>query len=295
MTRSSLKETTTSSALQKTPSSRSPQSPADAATSTGSTSAIELHAVSKTFGDAGSVPSLRDIELEVAEAEFVAIVGASGCGKSTLLRIVGGLETATDGVVRVRHEDVRGPGPDRGVVFQDYGLFPWLSVRENIAYGPKQRRLPRAEVDEIADRFTEMVGLERVSAQFPSELSGGMQQRVAIARVLANDPAVLLMDEPFGALDSLTRLSMQTQLRQLCSDLGCTVLFVTHSVEEAVVLADRVVVMAGGPSHGTAGHIRTVVPVDLGFPRDITEPGFNEIKRVLLAEIFAEQSAQDVA
>jgi ABC-type nitrate/sulfonate/bicarbonate transport system ATPase subunit len=168
------------SALQKTPSSRSPQSPADAATSTGSTSAIELHAVSKTFGDAGSVPSLRDIELEVAEAEFVAIVGASGCGKSTLLRIVGGLETATDGVVRVRHEDVRGPGPDRGVVFQDYGLFPWLSVRENIAYGPKQRRLPRAEVDEIADRFTEMVGLERVSAQFPSELSGGMQQRVAI-------------------------------------------------------------------------------------------------------------------
>lgn len=253
--------------------------------------AIALQALCKTFGAAGSIPSLDAIELDVAEGEFVAIIGASGCGKSTLLRIVGGLETASEGSVRVAGNEVRGPGPDRGIVFQDYGLFPWLNVRENIAYGPRQSRVPREQINEITDRFIGMVGLERVGTRFPSELSGGMQQRVAIARVLANDPAVLLMDEPFGALDSLTRLSMQQQLRALCNDLGCTVMFVTHSVEEAVFLADRVVVMAGGPSHGTPGHIRAIVPVGLQAPRDNTAPEFNALKRTLLAEIFAEQQA----
>lgn len=254
--------------------------------------AISLRSLGKTFGGAGSVPSLQAVDVQVAHGEFVAIVGASGCGKSTLLRIVGGLESASEGSASVEGKQVCGPGPDRGIVFQDYGLFPWLTVHENISYGPRQRRLPRAQVDEIAARFTKIVGLERVASSFPSQLSGGMQQRVAIARVLANDPAVLLMDEPFGALDSLTRLSMQKQLQELCSDLGCTVLFVTHSVEEAVFLADRVVVMAGGPTHGTAGHVRAIVPVQLDSPRDITAPEFNELKRLLLAEIFAEQPAE---
>ena len=284
--------------MQATPSkSRTPVGAAGAkaalATAPPRPTAIALRGLGKTFGAPGSVPSLHEVELDVAEGEFVAIVGASGCGKSTLLRIVGGLETATVGSASVRGEAIRGPGPDRGIVFQDYGLFPWLTVRENIAYGPRQRRLPRAEVEALAARYTKMVGLERMSARFPSELSGGMQQRVALARVLANDPAVLLMDEPFGALDSLTRLSMQKQLRELCDEVGCTVLFVTHSVEEAVFLADRVVVMAGGPSHGTPGHVRAIVPIDLPSPRDITEPDFNELKRILLAEIFAEQSADE--
>jgi NitT/TauT family transport system ATP-binding protein len=177
------------------------------------------------------------------------------------------------------------PGPDRGVVFQDYGLFPWLTVSANVAYGPRQRGVPKAQVETIVERFVGMVGLGHFRDRYPNELSGGMQQRVAIARVLANDPAVMLMDEPFGALDSLTRQTLQEQLIKVWQELKPTVILVTHSVEEAVFLSDRVVVMGGGPSHAVPGHVTKIVPIDLPHPRDVTAPAFNDLKRELLDAI----------
>jgi ABC-type nitrate/sulfonate/bicarbonate transport system ATPase subunit len=215
----------------------------------------------------------------VADGEFVAVVGASGCGKSTLLRIIAGFEKPTSGTVTVDGEAVTKPGPARGVVFQDYGLFPWLSVRENVMCGPKQRKSTRPTAAATADRFINAVGLTRVAEKYPHELSGGMQQRVAIARVLANEPSVLLMDEPFGALDALTRSSLQIELSRIHKDTGTTVLFVTHSIEEAVFLADRVVVMTGGSSHGIPGHIKDIITIDPTLDRDVNSPEFNQVKR----------------
>ncbi len=258
------------------------------------TPAVSLDGVGKVFRSADGekkVHALDGIDLTIAEQEFLCLLGGSGCGKSTLLRMIAGFETPTTGQVAVRGEPVRGPGPDRGVVFQDYGLFPWLTVAENIGFGPRRRGLPGADVDAAVQRFLSLVGLERFATTFPAQLSGGMQQRVAIARVLANDPAVLLMDEPFGALDSLTRETMQHELQQICDELRTTVVFVTHSVEEAVYLADRVVVMGGGPSVGTPGHVELVLPVALEHPRDITSPEFNELKRELLAVIHGTSTA----
>jgi ABC-type nitrate/sulfonate/bicarbonate transport system ATPase subunit len=187
--------------------------------------------------------------------------------------------------VKVRGRSVERPGPDRGVVFQDYGLFPWLTVEGNVAYGPRQRGVPEEEVRKLVDRFVRTVGLDRFRDRFPLQLSGGMQQRVAIARVLANDPAVMLMDEPFGALDSLTRQNLQEELIRVWQELRPTVMLVTHSVEEAVYLSDRVVVMGGGPSHGVPGHITKILPVELSHPRDVTSPAFNDLKRELLHAI----------
>lgn len=249
--------------------------------------AVSLADVGKVFRspDGSEVQALQGIDLAIREQEFLCLLGGSGCGKSTLLRIIAGLETASCGEVTVCGVPVRGPGPDRGVVFQDYGLFPWLTVAENIAFGLRRRRRSRADVDAGLKRFITLVGLERFADRYPSQLSGGMQQRVAIARVLANDPAVLLMDEPFGALDSLTRETMQHELQRICAELQTTVVFVTHSVEEAVYLGDRVVVMGGGPSAGVPGHLALTVEVPLAHPRDVTSPEFNEIKRDLLAVI----------
>jgi NitT/TauT family transport system ATP-binding protein len=247
---------------------------------------VALRDVGKTYGKAGKVTeALRGVELTLPDGEFVSLIGASGCGKSTLLRIVAGFETATSGSVTVRGKRVSRPGPDRGVVFQDYGLFPWLTVAANVAYGPRQRGVPKARVDAIVERFVGMVGLAHFRDRYPNELSGGMQQRVAIARVLANDPAVMLMDEPFGALDSLTRQTLQEQLIKVWQELKPTVILVTHSVEEAVFLSDRVVVMGGGPSHAVPGHITKIVPIDLPHPRDVTAPAFNDLKRELLDAI----------
>jgi NitT/TauT family transport system ATP-binding protein len=246
-----------------------------------------LAALSKSFTSSSGerVDVLRDFELSIAPGEFICIVGASGCGKSTLLRILAGFDRATSGTVEVHGAAVEKPGPDRGVVFQDYGLFPWLTVADNIAYGLRQRSLPEERIVAVTQRFTAMVGLERFASQYPHQLSGGMQQRVAIARVLANDPAMLLMDEPFGALDSLTRQMMQDQLRALCQELKPIVLFITHSVEEAVYLADRAIVMSGGPSHGRPGYIAKEVRIALPHPRDVTSAEFNALKRELLAAI----------
>jgi ABC-type nitrate/sulfonate/bicarbonate transport system ATPase subunit len=237
------------------------------------------------------VEALRDINLSIREGEFICVIGPSGCGKSTVLRIIAGFESATSGQVTSRGKRIKGPGPDRGVVFQDYGLFPWLTVSDNIAYGPRQSGMPHQQVRAIVKRFTNLVGLSRFADKYPHELSGGMQQRVAIARVLANDPAVLLMDEPFGALDSLTRQTMQEELRSIWQQLKPTVVLVTHNVDEAVYLADRVVVMNGGPSHGVPGHIKTILPVSLEHPRDVTSAEFNALKRQLLAAIHEEGRA----
>jgi NitT/TauT family transport system ATP-binding protein len=259
------------------------------------TVAVALGGVGKTFTDAaGSVAeALRGIDLEIAESEFVCIVGASGCGKSTLLRLIAGFDKPTTGTLTVQGTPVHGPGPDRGVVFQDYGLFPWLTVTGNVAYGPRQRGISRAEARRTAERFLRLVQLDAFGDRYPHQLSGGMQQRVAIARVLANDPAVLLMDEPFGALDSLTREKLQHGLLAIWREVRSTVLFITHNVEEAVFLADRVVVMSGGPNHGIPGHIADVARVTLPHPRDVTSPDFNVIKRRLLDAVHREAAATE--
>ena len=241
---------------------------------------VDISGLSKRYGPEGAgVRAVADVDLHIASGEFVAIVGASGCGKSTVLRILAGFEPATGGTVTVGGAPITAPGPERGVVFQDYGLFPWLTVHENVAYGPRRRRIPRARVRELTERFIRTVGLTRFADKYPGQLSGGMQQRVAIARVLANEPTVLLMDEPFGALDALTRSDLQAELKRIHIETRTTVVFVTHSIEEAVFLADRVVVMTGGASHGVPGHISRVVTVDLPGERDITSPDFNEYKR----------------
>ena len=241
--------------------------------------AIRVQALTKRYaGPGGEVIALQDAELSVAGGEFVCLIGASGCGKSTLLRIIAGFEAASEGRVEVRGRRVDGPGPDRGMVFQDYGLFPWLTVRRNIGFGPASRGKTRAEVAAITERFLHMIGLSAFADAYPHQLSGGMKQRVAIARVLANDARVVLMDEPFGALDAMTRERLQDELLALWASTGLTVVFVTHAIEEAIFLADRVVVMSPGP-----GQILRDVPVPLGRPRDVSSPEFNTLRRELSA------------
>jgi ABC-type nitrate/sulfonate/bicarbonate transport system ATPase subunit len=238
---------------------------------------LAVDAVTKRFavGD-GEIEALARIDLQVAPGQFVCVTGASGCGKSTLLRVIAGFEEPTTGRVAVRGKPITRAGPDRGMVFQDYALFPWMSVRDNIAFGPRQRRLTRQEIEATADEYLKLVGLERFAARYPSQLSGGMKQRVAIARVLANHPDILLMDEPFGALDALTREQLQRELLHIWARTGVTILFVTHSVEEAVLLADRVLVMSAGP-----GKIDCDIVIDLARPRDVSSPEFNAVRRDL--------------
>jgi NitT/TauT family transport system ATP-binding protein len=235
---------------------------------------VRLNGVGKIYP--GGTEALRGASLTIARGEFVCLLGASGCGKSTLLRIAAGFEAATSGTVVVGNREVTGPGPDRGMVFQDYGLFPWMTVRRNIAFGPSVRGLPKAEVARIADRFVAMVGLDRFANSYPHQLSGGMKQRVAIARVLANDAKLVLMDEPFGALDAMTRERLQEELLDIWRSTGLTVIFVTHSIEEAILLADRVVVMSPGP-----GRITEDRRIALPRPRDVSSPEFNDIRREL--------------
>jgi NitT/TauT family transport system ATP-binding protein/sulfonate transport system ATP-binding protein len=236
---------------------------------------LTIRGVTKRFavGD-DEVEALAPVDLAISKGEFVCMIGASGCGKSTLLRIIAGFEEPTTGQVSIDGKPVTGPGSDRGMVFQDYALFPWMTVRQNISFGPRQRHLPREEIDKTTDEFVKMVGLERFAERYPNQLSGGMKQRVAIARVLANDANILLMDEPFGALDALTREQLQNELLQIWRRTGVTTIFVTHSVEEAVLLADRVVVMSAGP-----GRIDSDFRIDLPRPRDVSSPEFNALRR----------------
>lgn len=236
---------------------------------------IEIRNVSKTFELQGqTIHALRDASLTIRKGEFITLIGASGCGKSTLLRIIAGFEQPTSGEALMWGSAIDGPGPLRGMVFQDYALFPWLSVRDNIAFGPVSRGLPAPAVAETTERFIEMVGLTRFAKAYPHQLSGGMRQRVAIARVLANEAEVVLMDEPFGALDAMTRERLQEELLDIWSKTKLTVVFVTHAVEEAIVLADRVVVMTPGP-----GRIESDNALSLARPRDVSAPDFNDIRR----------------
>jgi NitT/TauT family transport system ATP-binding protein len=244
---------------------------------------LEMKAAGKIYAQGSRrIEALRGANLRVKKGEFICLIGASGCGKSTLLRMAAGFEGATSGEALMWGMPITGPGPSRGMVFQDYGLFPWLSVRDNIGFGPKSRGRTRAETRETADRFIELVGLSNFADVYPHQLSGGMKQRVAIARVLANDAEVVLMDEPFGALDAMTRERLQDELVEIWSRTGLTVLFVTHSIEEAIFLADRVVVMSPGP-----GRIDNEYIIDLARPRDIASAEFNEWRRLLSSQLHS--------
>src|SRR3954449_10747753 len=225
---------------------------------------IEIDHVSQTFQTSGrqSYLALSDISLRIEDGAFVSILGPSGCGKSTLLYILGGFVNPTEGVARVKGKAITGPGPDRGPVFQEFALFPWKSVLGNVMYGPRQQGVKSAEAEAQSRALIEMVGLKGYEAFYPKELSGGMKQRVALARTLAYHPAVLLMDEPFGALDAHTRTRLQNDLLNIWERDRKTVLFVTHSVEEAVFLSDKVVVMTRAP-----GRIKEIVDIELPRPR----------------------------
>ena len=244
---------------------------------------LDIRGVGKVYELNGQkIEALRDANLTVRKGEFVCLIGASGCGKSTLLRIVAGFEPPTSGQALMWDKPLGAPSPDRGMVFQDYGLFPWLTVRQNIGFGPAARGLPKKEVQATVERFVNMVGLTRFADAYPHQLSGGMKQRVAIARVLANDAEMVLMDEPFGALDAMTRERLQDELLDIWQRTKLTVLFVTHSIEEAIFLADRVVVMEPGPGRIASEHL-----IDLPRPRDVSSPEFNEVRRDLSARLHS--------
>ncbi len=252
-------------------------------------SKLVLEGVARTFPGVRGGPPTRALEptgLTVRDNDFIAILGPSGCGKSTLLRIVAGLDRPSAGRVLLDGQEVRGPGPDRGMVFQSYTLFPWLTVERNIAFGLRERGVARVERDRIVTSYVTKVGLKGFERHYPRMLSGGMQQRTAIARALANDPKILLLDEPFGALDNQTRALMQELLLGIWEAERKTVLFVTHDIEEAIFLAGRVVVMTARP-----GRIKAEVAVDLPHPRDYrikTSPEFSALKARLTEEIRVE-------
>jgi NitT/TauT family transport system ATP-binding protein len=251
---------------------------------------IELDGVWKEFSKGERrVLALEDISLNVAAREFVAILGPSGCGKSTLLNMVAGFDRPTRGTVRVDGEQIVDPSPRRCVVFQEPALFPWFSVMENVVFGPKTQRQPAADYRRHAAQILEQVGLRGFEASYPAELSGGMRQRVGIARVLIMRPQVLLMDEPFGSLDAQTRMLMQELLLQVWEQHHQTVLFITHDIEEALLLADRVCVMTARP-----GRIKKNIDVWIPRPRAIevtTSPEFNALRREVLA-LIREESEQ---
>ncbi|MDQ2082401.1 ABC transporter ATP-binding protein [Xanthobacteraceae bacterium Astr-EGSB] len=252
-------------------------------------SKLVVEQVSRIFpGVAGGEPTraLEPTDLLVGDADFVTILGPSGCGKSTLLRIVGGLETPTTGRVLLDGRPVTGPGAERGMVFQSYTLFPWLTVADNIAFGLVEKGMPANERRSIVEEWIGQVGLKGFAHHYPKMLSGGMQQRTAIARALANEPKILLLDEPFGALDNQTRALMQELLLSVWEIHKKTVLFVTHDIEEAIFMGNRVAVMTARP-----GRIKSVTPVDLPHPRHYTmktSPEFSALKAHLVEEIRAE-------
>ncbi|MFF2481095.1 ABC transporter ATP-binding protein [Paenibacillus sp. NPDC058071] len=241
---------------------------------------LEVRGVGKGFGER---TILGDINLTVKEHEFICILGHSGCGKSTLLNMIAGYMTPDTGEITVDGKAISGPSKQRGMVFQDHALFPWMTVLDNIAFGPEVQKVPKAKAKakETAVEFLKLVGLEQHANSYPGELSGGMKQRVGIARALAGKPDILLMDEPFGALDVLTREMMRVELQKICSKLKPTILFVTHSISEAVYLADRVVVM----KHGA---IAEIFEIGIKHPRTSHSAGFGEmmsrIERVLMDE-----------
>jgi NitT/TauT family transport system ATP-binding protein len=246
-------------------------------------STITFENVSKTFVGQKEVRALDGISLTINEGEFVALLGPSGCGKSTLLNLLAGFEKTTEGTLLFDGETVTRPGPDRGVVFQEAALFPWLSVWENVVFGPRVQGVARPDYEPRAHSLLKLVGLEAFADALPVQLSGGMRQRVGIARVLAMSPRALLMDEPFGALDAQTRLAMQQLLLDVWQSLGTTVLFVTHDIDEAILLSDRICVMSARP-----GRIMRTIPIALARPRSIESlisPEFMAYKAGIMSDM----------
>jgi NitT/TauT family transport system ATP-binding protein len=253
------------------------------------TEAVAIRGLRKVFeGRAGAVEALAAIDMTLAEGEFACILGPSGCGKSTLLNVIAGFEAPTAGTAEVFGMPVSAPGPDRAVVFQEASLFPWLSVRDNVTFGPRMLGRPKDETEVLARRFLDLVGLAGFEHHLPDQLSGGMKQRVGIARCLILNPRVYLMDEPFGALDAQTRMQMQELLTHVWDEARGTVLFITHDIDEAIFLADTVYVMTARP-----GRMRSRIVIDLPRPRSIellTDPRFNALRAEILRQIREEAS-----
>lgn len=243
-----------------------------------------IHDVNKSFVVNGqSVDVLKDINLEIEEGEFVVIVGHSGCGKSTLLKMIAGLEKNDTGILSVDGKEVDGPGMDRGMIFQEHRLFPWMSIEKNVQLGLKG--LSKEEKTKLSDQYLELVKLSEFKKAYPSQLSGGMSQRAAIARSLVSQPEVLLLDEPFGALDALTKIELQEELLKIRERFHNTMLMVTHDIEEAVYLADRIVVMSARP-----GRIKDVIKVELGTYRDRGGSDFAHYKKKIFDYFFEEKT-----
>ncbi|HBR01995.1 MAG TPA: nitrate ABC transporter ATP-binding protein [Ruminiclostridium sp.] len=246
---------------------------------------VKIRNVTKTYSSKrGDVIALNGFNLDIKENEFICVVGPSGCGKSTMLNILAGLDNATSGEILVDGNVIHGPSPDRGVVFQQYALFPWLTVKKNVEFGLRLKKLSRQEVSDIADHYIEMVGLQDFKNSYPKELSGGMKQRVAIARAYAMQPKLLLMDEPFGALDAQTRTQLQSELLKTWEEERRTCFFITHDVEEAVILAQRVIIMSARP-----GRIIDIVDIDIPYPRNQEtkmEPKFFELKNKIWSQVY---------
>jgi len=251
--------------------------------------ALRAEAVRKVFTAGGrEVVALDGIDLDVASGEFVCLLGPSGCGKSTLLNAVAGFSPPTSGRLLAGGREVTAPGPDRAMVFQEYALFPWMTVERNVAFGLEMKGVGRDQIRRTVDGWLEKLHLQDFRDRYPKDLSGGMRQRVAIARVLAIDAPVLLMDEPFGALDALTRRNLQDELLRIWGGSGKTVVFVTHGIEESIYLADRVVVMTYRP-----GTVKRIVPVALPRPRDPSSAAFNELKKELSSLVMEEQARHE--
>ena len=246
---------------------------------------IDVSNVSKVF-NAGEreVVALQNIDLHIPDGQFVCLLGPSGCGKSTLLNAIAGFALPSSGAINAGGKLVTGPGPERGMVFQEYALFPWMTVEKNIGFGLEIKGMPKAQMAQQVDALLAMLSLSDFRHRFPKDLSGGMRQRVAIARVLALDSPIMLMDEPFGALDALTRRNLQDELLRIWAELKKTIIFVTHSIEEAIYLADRIVVMTYRP-----GTVKRDIIVDLPRQRDPASSEFNALKRELGQLVMEEQ------
>ncbi|WP_418147650.1 ABC transporter ATP-binding protein [Variovorax paradoxus] len=247
------------------------------------TSMISIQGISKQYGD---FHALQHVNLEIAKGEFVVLLGASGCGKSTLLNLVTGFDRSTAGRIVVNDREVTKVDPHCGMVFQQYALFPWLTVLDNVAFGLKMKGVSRAERHNVAQRFIEMVGLKGFEHKYPNTLSGGMRQRVSIARVLANDPDVILLDEPFAALDAMTRQVLQDELLQIYEKSKKTIIFITHSIDEALLLSTRMIIMSARP-----GRVVTDIRNDLPMPRNADvqlSPRYNELKSQIWGTVQSE-------
>ncbi|HJV01034.1 MAG TPA: ABC transporter ATP-binding protein [Burkholderiaceae bacterium] len=250
-----------------------------------SASHIAVRGVNKVFqADGREVVALKNIELDIPQGQFVCLLGPSGCGKSTLLNAVAGFSLPSSGTIHADGKLVTGPGPERGMVFQEYALFPWMTVAKNIAFGLEIKGMGQREIDAKVAELLKMLSLQDFAQRYPKDLSGGMRQRVAIARVLALDSPIMLMDEPFGALDALTRRNLQDELLRIWSELKKTIIFVTHSIEEAIYLADRIIVMTYRP-----GTVKRDMLVELPRLRDPAAAGFNTLKRELGQLVMEEQ------